>query len=231
MRQMFRRPSPAMVVAIVALVTALGGGAYAASRVDTKDIAKQAVTGSKIAPNAVKGKKVRDDSLSGAKINENSLGEVPLAANATNANTAQNLNGYKPFFIKMAYGESQRIEQNGSVALDAHCDQVGGNDRIRILASSTEDGAMLKSDEDNLLGPGQAGAPGFLGPNTPESNREFVEETDTTGQTTAFFQLDGGYVVGPDSRMIAVEEEGLLLAVNYLGTNCVVAGFAQTLNG
>jgi hypothetical protein len=43
-----RRPSPAMIVAIVALCVALGGGAYAATKVGTKQIAKGAVTTKKL---------------------------------------------------------------------------------------------------------------------------------------------------------------------------------------
>jgi hypothetical protein len=42
------RPSPAMVVAIVALVAALGGGAYAAKKIGTKQLANKSVTTKKL---------------------------------------------------------------------------------------------------------------------------------------------------------------------------------------
>ena len=48
-----RRPSPAMVVALVALFVALSGGAYAAVRITTSEIADHAVTHAKLAKNAV----------------------------------------------------------------------------------------------------------------------------------------------------------------------------------
>jgi hypothetical protein len=46
-----RLNSPAMVVAIVALVAALAGGAYAAKKISTKQIRKGAVTTNKLAKN------------------------------------------------------------------------------------------------------------------------------------------------------------------------------------
>jgi hypothetical protein len=47
------RVSPAMVVAIVALIVSLTGGALAAVRITTHDLANGAVTNSKLAPNSV----------------------------------------------------------------------------------------------------------------------------------------------------------------------------------
>jgi formylglycine-generating enzyme required for sulfatase activity len=69
MRRILRhRPSPAMVVAFIALAVALGGTSYAALKlpansVGTKQLKKKAVTRAKIAPNAVTSGKVKDGSL------------------------------------------------------------------------------------------------------------------------------------------------------------------------
>src|SRR4051812_23559831 len=54
-----RRPSPAMIVALVALFVGLGGGAYAALKlpknsVGAKQIRKHAVTPSKVAPSTAR---------------------------------------------------------------------------------------------------------------------------------------------------------------------------------
>ena len=70
-------PSPAMVVACLALMMALGGTSYAAIRlpansVGTKQLKKGAVT-------AVK---VKSNTLTGKHINESTLGEVPSAGSA-----------------------------------------------------------------------------------------------------------------------------------------------------
>jgi len=68
------RPSPAMVVAIVALVTALAGTAYAAQTINGGAIKKQTIGGGKL----------KQKTLTGYQINVNKLGMVPTAQRATN---------------------------------------------------------------------------------------------------------------------------------------------------
>ena len=87
------RPSPAMVVACIALAVALGGTGYSAitlpkNSVGTKQLRKNAVTGLKVKANAITSPKVAANSLTGADINEATLGIVPSATNATTATTA-----------------------------------------------------------------------------------------------------------------------------------------------
>jgi hypothetical protein len=53
-------PSPALVIALIALFVALGSGAYAASKIGTKDLKNEAVTGKKLAKNAVKSSKTKN---------------------------------------------------------------------------------------------------------------------------------------------------------------------------
>jgi hypothetical protein len=79
------------VIAIIALVIALGGGtAYAVNTVRSSDIVDgqvqsvdlgtNAVTNAKIAANAIGSGKVVDGSITGADINESTLGKVPNAS-------------------------------------------------------------------------------------------------------------------------------------------------------
>ncbi len=68
-----KTPSPAMVVATVALFIALGGAGYAAvsiprNSVGTNEIKNFAVTPLKIQPGAIKTKKLRDNSVTTLKI-------------------------------------------------------------------------------------------------------------------------------------------------------------------
>jgi hypothetical protein len=101
-RRRIPRPSPALIVSVIALCFACSGvaiGLPGKNTVDgndlkknvvrTKNIKNKAVTGAKIANGAVAGTKIADgavdgakvapDSLSGAQINESSLGTVPNA--------------------------------------------------------------------------------------------------------------------------------------------------------
>jgi hypothetical protein len=73
-----RRPSGAMLVAIVALFVALGGAAYAATSINGKNIQNGTIAGSKL----------KKDTLTGTQINESKLGKVPRAKKADSATTA-----------------------------------------------------------------------------------------------------------------------------------------------
>lgn len=68
-----RRPSPAMVVAVIALIVALAGTAYAAQTINGGAIKKQTIGGGKL----------KKDTLTGFQINTNKLGTVPFAQVAT----------------------------------------------------------------------------------------------------------------------------------------------------
>jgi hypothetical protein len=74
---MFRRllPSPAMVVAVVALIMSLGGSAYALV-VTGKQIRNGSVTAKDIRNRSLTGNDVRRDKLGGQSIKEASLGPV-----------------------------------------------------------------------------------------------------------------------------------------------------------
>ncbi len=67
-----KRPSPAMVVAVIALIAALAGSAYAAQTINGGAIKKQTIGGGKLKKNT----------LTGFQINSNKLGTVPAARRA-----------------------------------------------------------------------------------------------------------------------------------------------------
>jgi hypothetical protein len=73
-----RRPSPALAIAVLALVVALGGSAYAVSQIN----------GSTIKRRSIPGDRIRNNALTGAQINEARLGRVNEAKNATNSKFA-----------------------------------------------------------------------------------------------------------------------------------------------
>jgi hypothetical protein len=88
-----RLPTPAMGVAFIALVVALGGTSYAvvnlpARSVGSKQLKPKAVKGAHIKANAITSSKVKDGSLTGKDVNVASLGQVALAARATVADRA-----------------------------------------------------------------------------------------------------------------------------------------------
>jgi hypothetical protein len=93
------RPSPAMIVAVIALIVALSGTAVAAFKlpknsVGTRQIKQKAVTTGKLANNAVNATKVLNGSLTGADINVGALGKVPSASFADHAANADTVSGH-----------------------------------------------------------------------------------------------------------------------------------------
>lgn len=77
-------PSPAMVVALVALVMAMGGSAYALV-VTGKSIRNGTVTGKDLKNRSITGNDSKRDSIGGGSIKESSLGVVPGALQAHGA--------------------------------------------------------------------------------------------------------------------------------------------------
>lgn len=76
------RPSPALIVAIVALFMALGGTSYAALKITGKNVQNSTLTGLDVKNKSLGGQEHKPDSLGGAQINEALLGTVPKAADA-----------------------------------------------------------------------------------------------------------------------------------------------------
>ena len=68
-----RRLTFANVMSAVAVFVALGGSAYAATKIGPRDIAREAIGSRHIMVGKLKNKVVKDDTLTGAKINESTL--------------------------------------------------------------------------------------------------------------------------------------------------------------
>ena len=97
---LLRRPSGAMVVAIIALIVAASGTAVAATKMISGDkliiknslsanrLRKQTLTGSQIKPHSLTAKQIRAHTLTGTQINLSRLGEVNSAKNADHATAA-----------------------------------------------------------------------------------------------------------------------------------------------
>jgi hypothetical protein len=77
-----RRPSPALVVALVALFVSLGGGAYAALHITSRDIANNTIRSIDVKNGSLTGKDVKNNSLGGTDVIESKLGKVRKAGNA-----------------------------------------------------------------------------------------------------------------------------------------------------
>jgi hypothetical protein len=123
-----RRPSPAMVVAFIALLVALGGSAYAlgVGEVKTRNIARGAVTtpklkrgavtAAKLRAGAVRTGKIASNAVTGTTVNESTLGQVPSATTANSANTANQANSANTANTANFAGNAGLLQGNPSSA-------------------------------------------------------------------------------------------------------------------
>jgi hypothetical protein len=94
-----RRQAPALVVACLALVAALGGTVYAAKRINGKTIKAKSLPGNRLAigsvpgnrlkPGTIPGDRLAPGAISGAQIDPATIGQVPSAAYAESAGSAR----------------------------------------------------------------------------------------------------------------------------------------------
>ena len=153
-----RRPSPSLVISILALFIALGGSAYAASKVGTKDIKKNAVTAIKIKKGAVTTAKIKDNAVTGAKLDEGTLAKVPNALHAdsaTNADNAVNAANFKRFgttgLVTRSHNQEELIpvaDGPGPFSFQGLCVDTDGGGGYAVYATirSSEAGAFVFSD-------------------------------------------------------------------------------------
>ena len=105
-----RRPSPSMIVAVIALIVALGGTAYAAGSINGGSIQKQTIGGGKL----------KQKTLTGFQINTNKLGVVPSAKRATHTYWAVVNNPANPGNATLARASDAGItatESGGAVSV------------------------------------------------------------------------------------------------------------------
>ena len=96
-RLRLRAPSPAMVVAIIALIVATSGSAFAAGTIIIKkssQLGKNVVTSRQIKNSAITGADIKNGALSGADVNAGTLGKVAAAGVADRAASIGPPEGY-----------------------------------------------------------------------------------------------------------------------------------------
>src|SRR3954453_5676702 len=109
MSRVFRRQAPALVVAAIALVAALGGTVYAAGKINGHTIKVKSLPGNRLAigsvprnrlkpgavpsaqmaPGSIQGDRLAPGSVTGLQVDVSTLGQVPSAVHADIAESAR----------------------------------------------------------------------------------------------------------------------------------------------
>lgn len=157
-----KRPSPALVIACLALFVSLGGVSYgvATGFIDsreiqnntirskdvhngtlrTQDIRNNEIRGFDIRNSSIQGRDVAFNTLTGVDIEESSLGKVPAATNADSAAALSTLRTFPR--ASLAEGAPPvTLVSHGPLTLTAACVDVAGDTVVRVLASSSEAGS------------------------------------------------------------------------------------------
>jgi hypothetical protein len=142
-RLLAKRPSAAMIVALLALFVALGGSSYAAVKIGARDIQRGAVGTRAIANDSIRSADIRNATVSGADVKDDSLTNADIdntnlsaksaetaarattatsastASNATNADNAGRLDGLDSTDFTRPACTSQTGALKGAVTIAA----------------------------------------------------------------------------------------------------------------
>jgi hypothetical protein len=114
-----RRPSPALVISVLALFVALGGTVYAASKINGKTIKAGSIPGNRLKKHSLTGKQIDLSKLGTVPnatnaVNATNAASAASAAKATNATNAANLDGMTRFRTTIAAGGSSEATANST---------------------------------------------------------------------------------------------------------------------
>jgi len=128
-----QRPSPALVVACMALFVSLGGVGYAAATIGTSDIKNGAVTGKKIKNKTITGKDINDKTIASLRGKAGATGpQGPLGAQGAQGPTgAPGLSGLER--VETTVASSAGTSKTETADCPAGKQAIGGG--VRVFAA------------------------------------------------------------------------------------------------
>ncbi len=232
-RKRIRRPSPALVISLIALFVALGGVGYAAATINGKNIKNKSIAGKKLKNKTVTGGKVKGNTLTGAQIRESSLGTVPnasKASNATNATNAANAAAVGGMSLrKIAYSSeagsaTSTIFSFKGLTLQATC---GAGAALVVTATTSVNDALLQTWSNDTINL-----------DTQSNQQQEAQGQFDTGESLGVFGggvgLDGPVDFAEAGNISYWNPTGAVVEITYQGhgtptagaPDCVFAGVA-----
>jgi hypothetical protein len=199
-------PSPAMAVALAALLATMSGAALALpgkSQVDKNDIKR----------NAVSGKQVKKNSLTGKDIKEASLGTVPESA----ATKRLQVFGGGPFVRVTASAGADEdaaraaatevpLASKGAFDVYGKCffDELNGDLHGEVFIRTRQDGAIFESRDSGDSLEGGATAAEFLNTNTDEEDAQIEQSEEPTADDAdvSYDDEEAFFAAAPDGTQL-----------------------------
>jgi hypothetical protein len=250
-----RRPSPSLVISVIALFVALGGTGYAAITVTSKnvknnslkgkDVKNSSLTGKDVKANSLTGSDVKslgsgdvtDGSLTGADISESSLAKVGSATSADSANAATNAgnaNSVGGIVIRKfryhtagADGTQRQLFTLGGLRLTASC----AGSVLDVQARTSVNDAIVHSlhvDYNRQTGGDSFVDSGGDTVNIPGLNYQAAyEEEEDDLDVGESFDLDAGDDLDSDEGQLTyVTPAGAVVHAEFLGEHDAGCDFA-----
>jgi hypothetical protein len=242
-----RRPSPALVISLIALFVSLSGVSYGVATgfidsreiknnqvrskdlrnndVRTRDLRNNEVRGIDIRNSTVRGADVGLNSLTGDDVNESRLGKVPSAAaadSATSATTAQGLPGVRVVPIKHRSGDvtNQTVLDASGLQLIVSC--TGGDEEV-VARTTVADGEIAAISDDAVAADAAAADVVHNVDDAFNPADTFDVQDTATASDDRIYDIE---YLGGDGASVSVH----LITDDDAGTNnCVVSGYAVVL--
>ena len=154
-----RRPSPAMIVALVALFVSLSGVSYgvATGFIDSREIKNNEVRGIDIRNSTVQGRDIALNTVTGEDVREDTLQKVPsalLADSATKATSADSADGVKtlktiPRTVQAEGATELVLLTHGPFTVRGECGPVATSTAAQLTLQTSEDNSAAWSEDTN----------------------------------------------------------------------------------
>jgi hypothetical protein len=195
-----------MIVAVCALVLAMGGAAVAlpgSGRVTSADIKRNAVRSKQVKGQSLKANDLRDETIGSRQVGDDALNPSDMRSLEIADDSLIRVNATSGPSETAARAAAPPIElyEEGQLTVYAKClrDALEGDVLGEIYVRSNAPGALLAGEDDLPGNPGTV----MLGPATGEAERRLdAEQVEESGQ--AAFDTGTGAVAAPDGTFFSV---------------------------
>jgi hypothetical protein len=199
-KRLMRTPSPALVIAVIALFVSLGGVSYglATGSIDSREILNGSIRNPDFKNGTLRGQEAKRDGFGGGAIKESTLGKVKAASSA---DTFGGMTARRITAFTLANDQTRGVLTDGPFNVIARCRTEAPNQIAElVIQTNANDTAMDGAEKDADFDVGET--------------RQLVAASAAAG-TPAFDQEGSGAAIAADGTELLGQE--LYAGVGVLG--------------